>query len=304
MLDDEVRCNIFREALFSRVQSGDVVLDVGAGTGILSIFAAQAGASRVYAVEATPIARFARELVDLNGFSDRIQVIEAPIEEVDPPEAVDVIVSEWLGGYGVDENLLPLVLLARNRWLKRSGIILPEQVTAWLAPVWQSWLQDEHKRWRSHRYGIDLTPISERLSNEAYYEQHEIRPEHLMAEPQVMWTTDVYTESIWKSRQPYEASLRFRATYDGLVNGLAAWFVAEFGDDLVLTTGPEAPKTHWGRVLLPLEEPLEVKEGTTISAALRCLPAGFGSSWAEWSVDVGNAKRRWYVDLSRSSSDT
>ena len=114
MLQDEVRCKAFRDALFEVVTPDSVVLDIGAGTGILSIFAAQAGAEKVYAVERTPVAQAAREIIESNGLSDRITVIQGEMESLELPEKVDVIVSEWLGGYGVDENLLPIVIQARD----------------------------------------------------------------------------------------------------------------------------------------------------------------------------------------------
>ena len=53
MLRDRVRNETFREGIGAAVTPGNVVLDVGAGTGILSLFCIQAGAQRVYAVERT-----------------------------------------------------------------------------------------------------------------------------------------------------------------------------------------------------------------------------------------------------------
>ena len=113
MLRDEVRNEAFRRAIAQVVGPGQVVLDMGAGTGILSIFAANAGARTVYAVERTDIVIVAREMVARNGFADRIEVIQADIEEVHLPEQVEVIVSEWMGGLGVDENMLAPLVMAR-----------------------------------------------------------------------------------------------------------------------------------------------------------------------------------------------
>ena len=94
------------------------MLDVGCGTGILSLFAAkvraatlcplsprradsaaaQTGAKHVYAVECSDIAHTAREIVAANGFADKITVIKGKVEEVTlPVEKVDIIVSEWMG---------------------------------------------------------------------------------------------------------------------------------------------------------------------------------------------------------------
>ena len=80
MLQDDVRCRAFRDALREVVTPDSVVLDIGAGTGILSIFAAQAGARQVYAVERSPVAQCARQIIADNGLSDRIEVFQGEIE--------------------------------------------------------------------------------------------------------------------------------------------------------------------------------------------------------------------------------
>ena len=143
MLRDSVRCEAFRRAIVDTVTPGCAVLDIGAGTGILSLFAAQAGARVVYAVERTHIAELAQRIVSENGFGDRINVLQNDIETLELPEKVDVIVSEWLGGYGVDENLLPVVALARDRWLKPGGRVIPETVKSWIVPAYDELLQQD-----------------------------------------------------------------------------------------------------------------------------------------------------------------
>ena len=154
MLRDSVRCEAFRRAIIDTVTPGCAVLDIGAGTGILSLFAAQAGARVVYAVEQTHIAEFAQRIVSENGFGDRINVLQNDMETLELPEKVDVIVSEWLGGYGVDENLLPVVVLARDRWLKPGGRLIPETVTSWIVPAYDELLQQDVDFWSSEPYGI------------------------------------------------------------------------------------------------------------------------------------------------------
>ena len=134
MLRDEVRNEAYRKAIVQAVKPGQVVLDMGAGTGILSIFAAQAGARKVYAVERTGIASVARRMVKRNGYENVIEIIEGNLEDIDLPEKVDVLMSEWMGGLGVDENMLAPLVMARNRWLKPGGKILPERVTAYGLP--------------------------------------------------------------------------------------------------------------------------------------------------------------------------
>jgi SAM-dependent methyltransferase len=118
MLRDSVPCEAFRRAIAEKVTPGCAVLDVGAGTGVLSLFAAQMGVRIVYAVERTGIAELARRIIRENGFGDRIQVLRDDLETVARPERVDVIVSEWLGGYALaawfDARLSENILLSNG----------------------------------------------------------------------------------------------------------------------------------------------------------------------------------------------
>ena len=94
-LKDSVRTNLFRGAISRVVQKGDVVVDVGAGSGILSFFAAESGVSKVYAVEVEPfLAQKLRESVNLNGLTEVVEVMQGDIREVCLPGGVDVVIAE------------------------------------------------------------------------------------------------------------------------------------------------------------------------------------------------------------------
>jgi SAM-dependent methyltransferase len=288
MLHDDIRNEAYRRALLAMVKPGDVVLDFGAGTGILSMFAAQAGAARVYAVERTTIVRLTRRLVKRNGFADRIVVIRGDIENVNLPENVDVIVSEWLGTFGVDENMLAPLVLARDRWLKSGGRLLPVTVTAWIAPVWNRDLDLDMMLRAGRPYDLDLSLVVDPDAEEVSWSWSTVSQETLAAEPSRMWTTDVGTVSLEEASTPFSASLTATAARTCRINALTTWFSADFENGITLTNAPTAPETHWGQYLYPFERPIEVAEGGEIGIEFVCTPAGPGYCTYAWGVRVGD----------------
>lgn len=115
--------------------SGKVVLDVGTGSGILAFFAAQAGARKVYAVEASKSAEVAKLLARHNGFEDIVEVVKGKIEDISLPEKVDIIISEPIGFLLVHERMLESYVTARNRFLKPGGIMMPTTGSIVFAPL-------------------------------------------------------------------------------------------------------------------------------------------------------------------------
>ncbi len=284
MLRDATRTRVYQQAIFSSVKPGDVVLDMGAGTGVLSMFAAQAGAKRVYAVERTNTAEFASQMVERNGLSDRIEIIQNDIEKVSPPEKVDVILSEWLGVYGVNENLLAPLLTARDRWLKPQGRMLPNRVTVWLAPVSSQGLHWDRSFWLNRPYDLDMSLLGEDLPTS----MQEVSPEGLLAAPAKMWILEMVDFPFEEAARPLTADLTFLIDRDAVVNALASWFWADFGDGLVLTNAPDAPETHWGQFLAPLRDPQPVTAGSLLQVKFASIPSTIGGSETAWSVRLGS----------------
>ncbi len=149
MLQDHVRTQLYRDAIILNPTDfkGKVVMDVGAGSGILSLFAAQAGASKVYAIEASRSAENARKLIKANGFEKVITVLESRIEDLTPeqiPEGkVDVIVSEPLGTFLLNERMLETYVIARELFLKPDGRMFPARADLCIIPFSDSDIYNE-----------------------------------------------------------------------------------------------------------------------------------------------------------------
>lgn len=113
------------------------MLDIGAGTGILSMFAARNGAKHVYAIENAEIAYFAQEIVRRNKLDDKITVIKGKMEEIElPVDKVDIIISEWMGYLLLYEGMLDTILWARDKYLDRAeGKMFPDTASVFLAAI-------------------------------------------------------------------------------------------------------------------------------------------------------------------------
>ena len=288
MLRDTVRNESYRKALLHAVKPGDVVLDMGAGTGILSLFAAAAGARKVYAVERTPTANVARRIVATNGLADRIEVLQSDLEDVVLTEKVDVLVSEWMGGFGVDENMLAPLVMARMRFLAEGGRIVPASVTAVLAPAWVQRFDEDIAYWLTKPHGVDLSDLSVMRAQEILESHQDLTPADLLADAQPMWTHDAYTCTLEEADRAFESKLTFTTSKAGKLSGLAAWFTADMGGGEVLTNAVGAPDTHWGRTLFPLERTIEVVAGTKIEVELRCEPISLSGCEYYWSIRVND----------------
>lgn len=275
LLADEVRTNAYRDAIRAAVKPGDVVLDLGSGSGILALFACEAGARRVYAIEQSASAGVAAFLARHLGFSDRITVIRKHSSEVELPDKADVLVTETLGAFGLDEQIASSVIDARTRLLRPGAAIIPGDVRLFLAAVE---LPESYARrvewWKRPRYGFDLAPLRVFASNVAYIDN--VPAEALASDAAAIVSVNMLTIS----SPEISGSATLTATRAATIHGFAGWFSAALGAGIELTNR-ERGATHWGHVFLPLETPLELAAGATIAVELSTAD---GKSW-RWRGD-------------------
>src|SRR5689334_21760480 len=124
MLHDKVRVHALERADQETVTPGDIVIDLGCGTGLLSLFALWAGAKRVYAIESGDVAALGAKVFRANGVADAVQLIQARSDRVELPEKADVL----LGYVAFDEGMLQAFVDARNRFLRPGARIIPRRL--------------------------------------------------------------------------------------------------------------------------------------------------------------------------------
>jgi SAM-dependent methyltransferase len=291
MICDRVRTESFRRAIDSVVRPGDVVLDVGAGSGILSMFAARAGAARVYAVERTTVAVVAQQLAAANGVAEIVRVIHGDVMDIELPERVDVIVSEWLGGFGIDEGMLVPVIAARDRWLKPGGTMIPRLVTAWSALANDRYLAETVEFLGAQPYGLELGGLVEMTVNEISYSGsfRHLSASDSRSEPGRLWTTDADLVSLQQAQAPHEAETLLRVRGQGTANALALWFSSELAPGIPLSIGPGDPPTHWGMTTAPLRSPVKLTPDTVVRARVRTASAQPFGTWTRWAIAMPGA---------------
>jgi len=269
MLSDTVRVAAYHRGIRRAVTPGDVVLDVGTGTGLLAFMASRAGAAKVYAVEHSDFIEVAREIGRRNGFTN-VEFIQANSRDYTPPEPIDVVVHEQMGDELFNENMLANLLDLRDRVLAPGGRILPARFRLFIEPVS---FRPEMRVRRFHNIdlpdGIDLRGM-ERSSAMAPYdteplEQFWARPGSVVATvgtPHPVIEFDLATlESA--AALPRHHDIERVSTADAIVDGVCVWFEAVFDDDTTLTTSPLATNTSWGNRMYRLDR--EILAGATLA---------------------------------------
>ncbi|XP_042517270.1 probable histone-arginine methyltransferase CARM1 [Macadamia integrifolia] len=280
MLQDYVRTGTYYAAVVENRADfiGRVVVDVGAGSGILSLFAAQVGAKHVYAVEASEMAEYARRLIAGNpSLAQRITVIKGKVEEVELPEKADILISEPMGTLLVNERMLESYVIARDRFLHPSGKMFPTIGRIHMAPFSDEYLYVEVANkalfWQQQNYyGVDLTPLYG-SAFQGYFSQPVVDAfdPRLLVAPPIFHTID-FTSVKEEELYEIEIPLSFIASVGTRVHGLACWFDVLFNGSSVqrwLTTAPGAPTTHWYQLRCVLSQPIYVMAGQEITGRLR-----------------------------------
>ncbi|KAJ9073915.1 hypothetical protein DSO57_1011591 [Entomophthora muscae] len=293
MLQDAVRTSTYQRAILQNpdLYMNKLVMDVGAGSGILSYFAVQAGAS-VIAIEASNMALKMNKLIAASALpgdsaknpwlKDRIQVINKKIEDVHLPCKVDTIISEPIGVMLVHERMLESFIVARDRFLKPGGAMVPSQGSIYLCPftdaaLWSETMSKARFWEQTAFYGVDLTPLRADARDEmfsmpvvGYFDANSLMATPVPHEAFPIDFNTITLDELKSFRVPFS----WVAKYTGVMHGLASWFDLFFTAppsipadrklDIVMSTGPHAERTHWQQARLLLNEPLAVNVGQVI----------------------------------------
>jgi type II protein arginine methyltransferase len=264
---DQVRNLAYRQALQRAVRPGSVVLEIGAGTGLLAMMAAEAGAARVITCEAQPaIALAAQRVIARNGFADRVQIIAKHSSAIDPVADLggpaDVLVSEIVSNDLLGEGVLATMEDAVGRLVRPGGSVIPARgrIVAALAED----LREARARSPSDS-GFDLSDFDV-LAKTARDFQSDTTRLALRSEPVVLFEFDFASGGPYR---PQHTSLQLESS-GGDVGGTVQWIDMDLDDAVRLQNPPGTrPPSCWGVVFRPFFRTLHTRAGEAIEVQAR-----------------------------------
>ncbi|RCV11419.1 hypothetical protein SEVIR_2G191300v4 [Setaria viridis] len=274
MLKDIVRTKTYQNVITqsSFLIKDKIVLDVGAGTGILSLFCAKAGAKHVYAIECSQMADMAKEIVKTNGYSDVITVIKGKVEEIElPVPKVDVIISEWMGYFLLFENMLNTVLYARDKWLADDGVVLPDKASLHLTAIEDAEYKEDKIEFWNNVYGFDMSCIKKQAMMEPLVDT--VDANQIVTNCQLLKTMDI--SKMTPGDASFTVPFKLTAERNDYIHALVAYFNVSFTKCHKLmgfSTGPRSKATHWKQTVLYLEDVITICEGETLTGSMTVTP--------------------------------
>ena len=276
MLLDSARMDSYQRAIKASVQPGDVVVDIGCGTGVLTFMACEAGAERVYAIEGGPIIEVARDLAIDNGFADRIEFLSGWSVDIDIPEKADVLITETIGNAGLNEGIIAWTSDARQRLLRPGAVVLPQRLRLWVAAA-ESFDADELvSDWLSPCLPYDYTAAHRRAARTLWFA--EITTRNLLGQPELAADIDLATAL----NETTTSAGHLQVDRSGTLHGLACWFDSLLCAGVTVDNSPPRSNSSWFQGFLPLTRPVSVSAGDQLSWELSV--SADGEHWT-WHVD-------------------
>lgn len=291
LIADKARNDALYRALKAAIIPGkSVVVDIGTGTGLLGMFAAKLGARDVHMFETAAVAGVAATLVKDNKLKN-CHVIPCHSTEFSDAIAADVLISETLGNYAFEENIIDTIGDARKRFLKPGGVLIPQAVAQHVAPVIVPRLHHELMAWDGIGRGLDMTAAKVMSFNNVYVRS--LKSSELLAGTThgAIWDrVDLMRER--NANRKGEASWTLNAP--ATIYGFAVWWETLLSPGNTLSTGPSAQKTHWEQLYFPLLEPIAATSGESVVVQLKSRSSEEGGTHLAWTamhLDVRGKER-------------
>jgi protein arginine N-methyltransferase 1 len=240
MLADRTRVESYFTAIIKYVHEGDIVVDAGTGSGILSFFAHLKHPRKIYAIDDSDILEIAKIVADKNGMSD-ISFFKGSSQSFTIPEKADVIIQEQMGAWLFNGNMVDSVIDLRDRILKKGGKILPNSFELFIEPVK---MKDDYLVpfiWEQNIHNIDFQCLKKKkgeMAKEHFYRT--IKPyevECFLSVPAPILSFNLETISSLKDLPSVLKSHKIVVKNERL-DGFCLYFRAIFDEDIILDKSP------------------------------------------------------------------
>jgi protein arginine N-methyltransferase 1 len=285
MIADKVRRDAYARALRQSIKPGSVVIEIGCGaTAFFSILACQFGARKVYAIEPDNSIGLAKDIVQANGLSERIELIQEVSTRVDLPEKADVIVSDLRGILPLFQRHIASIADARTRLLAPEGKLIAERDTLYVAIIENP---EQYKRgrepWDNGICEVDLT-AGKRLVTNAWTKVKNFTTEQLLTQRQRWAELDYMTIE----NPDLHGEVTLDVVRNGTAHGICVWFDSMLSDGVSFSNAPDAPKLIYGQGFFPLSEPTVVNKGDVIKISIHADLVSDDYVW-RWQTIVSEA---------------
>lgn len=299
MIKDTQRTVSYKNAIMRNpyLFKDKVVMDIGCGTGILSFFAAKAGAKHVYAIDCSDIIEYAQKIVEKNGFSDRITLIKGKVEEIElPVKHVDIIISEWMGYFLLYEGMFNSVMFARDKWLISGGMLFPDHARISVSAIQDAKYKYEKIDFWTDVYGINMQAMRAQSLAEPLVDLVDIDNCVSSFSP----VFDCNLETVTEKELNFISTFKLHCPKKDMIHGIVAWFDVGFfhgHKQIVLSTSPKSDNTHWKQTIFYFDRVYPVEAGQIVegSVAVRANPARPRELDIKISLNVlgGNEAHTW-----------
>ena len=289
LIADRARNAAFYRALQQVIVPGvTTVADLGSGTGLLGFYALKLGAKDVYFYEYSPALKLSQKIARHNGLR-RGHFIHQHSRQMDKPVPVDVVVSETLGNYAYEENIIETLADAR-RFLKPGGTFIPQHLAQFVAPVITPRVYQELCVWDDVGAELDFSLAKEMSANNLYVRL--LKSEDLLESGTSAKRWDA-VDLRKKNASVRRGHAHWTVTNDTMLYGFALWWECELLPEIMLSTSPLAPRSHWEQLYCPVREPIQAHAGDELSITLT----------SDSRFETG-ASVKWNVSLKSKTSGT
>uniref|UniRef100_A0A7E4VFV5 type I protein arginine methyltransferase n=1 Tax=Panagrellus redivivus TaxID=6233 RepID=A0A7E4VFV5_PANRE len=291
MLKDEVRTKTYRNSIYhnKHLFKDKVVMDVGSGTGILSMFAAQAGAKRVFAVEYSSMAKQSMQIIKDNKLDHIVTVLHSKMEDItelpDGIEKVDVIISEWMGYALLYESMLNTVIYARDKWLAPDGVLMPDKARLYITAIEDRQYKEDKINWWDSVYGFNMSCIRHVAIQEPLVDT--VDQNQVNTTAHMIKDIDLYTITVEELN--FSSDFELRVNRNDYIHAFVVYFIVEFSKCHKRTgfsTSPDSQYTHWKQTVFYLKEAITAKRNEVVHGHIKCAPNARNPRDLDFSIDV------------------